>query len=139
MWWKNPNDQPQVDNGFSFDVACQKLIDAGCQKLPYATFGDFDRFIFKHQCNQTKVPYPFKVGHWDFSTTFAKMMGLEHEVKLPIAMKLFGMDFIGVRHNSKDEAYNIARLMAATFNRVRGNNYGQVNTNTTNTTENKPK
>jgi inhibitor of KinA sporulation pathway (predicted exonuclease) len=126
--------QAQVDKGFSLIDACQKLVNAGSQKLPWASFGDFDRFIFKHQCNTNKVPYPFQIGHWDFATIFAKMMGLEHEVKLPIALKLMGLDFIGERHNSRDEVNNIAALMVETFRRVRGN-YATTKITTDRTTE----
>lgn len=89
--------------------------------MPFITYGEFDKKIFKMQCDDMKIQYPFS-SHWDFSQTFAKMMGLEHEVSLPVAMKLVDLEFEGMRHKGRDEAYNIARLMKETFTRIRGKN-----------------
>jgi inhibitor of KinA sporulation pathway (predicted exonuclease) len=117
--------QARVDKGMSFAEACVLLTKKlNSINMPFITYGEFDKKIFKWQCDDMKIQYPFP-SHWDFSQTFAKMMGLEHEVSLPVAMKLMGLEFEGMRHKGRDEAYNIARLMAETFKRIRGNNEKQ--------------
>lgn len=113
--------QEQVDAGISFKEACEHLVKEFSSKTtPWVSWTDYDCKQFQYQCKEMKVDYPFGAGHWDFSTTFAKMMGLEHDVSLTIALKIVGLEFEGARHSDANEAFNIARVMIETFRRVRG-------------------
>lgn len=111
--------QEEVDNGISFKEACQKLIDEmDTQKLPWVSWGDFDKKMLMYQCNDTKTPYIFGAGYWSYGDTFAKLMGLEEEVNLSTAMKLLGLEFVGSKRAS-DQVIGIATLMAECFRKIR--------------------
>lgn len=113
--------QAQVDAGISFREACKILIDdLDSQKIPWVSWGDYDKKQFQYQCDETKTPYPFGAGHWNFKDTYAKMMGMEHDVSLPIALKVMGLEFTGTRHRGADEALNISKIMIESFRRMRG-------------------
>jgi inhibitor of KinA sporulation pathway (predicted exonuclease) len=112
--------QEQVDTGISFREACEILVkEYNSPNIPWVSWGDFDRKIFVWQCDDFKCPYVFGAGHWDISTTFAKMMGLEHDVGLAIALNLIGLEFEGIRHRGADEAKNTARIMISMFGKLR--------------------
>jgi len=116
--------QAQVDAGISFREACGRMVkEFDSQTIPWVSWGDYDCRQFKYQCDDTKTPWPFGAGHWNFKETYAKMMGLEHDVSLTIALRMMGQDFDGAPHRGADEAYNIAKVMIETFRRVRG--YGK--------------
>lgn len=113
--------QEQVDAGVSFEDACKGLIkDMDAQKIPWISWGDFDRRMFMMQCEKFQVNYPFGAGHWNFKETFAKFMGLEHDVGLPIALKLLGIEFIGIHHRPAWDVMNIGRLIQEVMGRARG-------------------
>lgn len=117
--------QEQVDTGISFREACEKLAkEMDSQSIPWVSWGDYDRKQFLWQCEDFKCPYPFGAGHWNFKDTFAKMMGFEHDLSLPIALKFMGLEFTGTCHRGADEANNIAKIMVESFRRLRGS-YGK--------------
>lgn len=120
--------QEDVDEGLVFKEVCKELIEKNdTQKIPWVSWGDYDRRQFLWQCESFKSPYPFGAGHWNFKETFAKMMGLEHDVSLPIALKLLGMEFEGKHHEGSADAINIARVMIECFRRMRGINGKEEN------------
>jgi len=112
--------QDQVDTGISFREACEYLIkEMETRKIPWISWGDYDCKQFKYQCDESKAPYPFGAGHWNFKDTFAKMMGLEHDVGLSVALKMMGLEFTGTPHRGADEAFNIAKVAIESFRRMR--------------------
>ncbi|SRR5258708_322472 len=114
--------QEEVDIGISFKDACQKLIkENDSLKFPYVSYGLYDKKHLEYQCADTKTVYPFSKGmHWNFRDMFARMMGLEHDVSLAIAVKMLGLEFDGVYHRSQFDALNTARVMVECFKRLRG-------------------
>ena len=117
--------QKEVDAGMSFKDACKKLVsESDTQKIPWVSWTDYEPKQFKWQCAAEKVAYPFGAGHWSFSDTFAKTMGLEHDVGLIAALKVMGMQFEGTHHRGRWDALNIAKLMVEYCRRLRGH-YGK--------------
>lgn len=113
--------QELVDTGISFREACKTVEkELHSRDIPWISWGYFDRKMLMMQCEEMKIQYPFGAGHMDLKNKFAIMMGLKNEVRLSTALKMLGMEFIGTRHRSGDEAYNIARVATEMFRRVRG-------------------
>lgn len=118
--------QEQVDAGISFREACKNLIELKTQEIPWVSWGDYDRKQFMWQCDNTKTPYPFGAGHWNFKDTFAKMMGLRKDVSLARALAIMKLEHVGVHHRGADDALNIARVMTECFRRIRGNDEQEI-------------
>lgn len=112
--------QEQVESGISFAQACEFLIEEfDAQSTPWLSWGEYDRKQFHMQCESNKIPYPFGAGYWNFKETYAKMMGLEHDVSLSIALKMMGLEFVGTPHRGTDEVVNICKVMYESFRRIR--------------------
>jgi inhibitor of KinA sporulation pathway (predicted exonuclease) len=103
-----------VASGLSFGDACALLERAyGARERAWASYGDYDRLQFERQCSLEAVRYPFGPSHLNVKTLGALMQGRPSEVGLPDALADFGLDFRGVHHRGFDDAWNVARLLAA--------------------------
>lgn len=112
--------QELVDTGISFREACSKLVnEVKTQELFWVSWGDYDRKHLSWQCEETKTPYPFGGGYWNFKDTFAKMI-CSKNVSIQDALRLLGLEMIGTPHRGADEAFNIARIIQESFRRIRG-------------------
>lgn len=117
--------QEIVDTGVSYKEMCEFLIEKlHTKKIPWISWGGYDRKQIMFQCQSDECPYPFGAGHEDFKQQFAVMMGLKHTVGIVDALKMVGLEYQGTRHRGADESWNIARLMVELYSRVRGN-YGK--------------
>lgn len=112
--------QAQVNQGVSFARACTILQEeyASGQRV-WASYGDYDRRQFYRQCRALKVSYPFGPSHINVKNLFALSRGLSQEVNLVQALKIQGWDLEGTYHRGDDDAWNIARLLAAVLCRAR--------------------
>ena len=105
-----------VASGLAFRDACALLERAyGARDRPWASYGDYDRLQFERQCALEGVRYPFGPSHLNVKTLAALAQGRPGEVGLPDALGDFGLDFRGVHHRGVDDAWNVARLLAATL------------------------
>jgi inhibitor of KinA sporulation pathway (predicted exonuclease) len=103
-----------VASGLLFRDACALLERAyGARERAWASYGDYDRLQFERQCGFEGVRYPFGPSHLNVKTLCALMQGRPSEVALPDALADFGLDFRGTHHRGFDDAWNIARLLAA--------------------------
>ena len=76
----------------------------------WASWGSYDRKIFRRQCRRLGVSYPFGKRHLNLKSAF---MGC-HEGQgrgMTRALELAGMELQGQHHRGHDDAWNIARLL----------------------------
>lgn len=112
--------QAQVNQGVSFARACTILQEeyASGQRV-WASYGDYDRRQFYRQCRAQKVSYPFGPSHINVKNLFALSRALPQEVNLVQALKIQGWELEGTYHRGDDDAWNIARILAAVLCRAR--------------------
>lgn len=104
--------QEQVDGGISFAEACSILANEYASgKRLWASYGDYDRQMFEHQCRLGGVPYPFGKGHINVKSLLAVAGGLHREVGLDRAMQHVGIQFEGTHHRGSDDAWNVAAVL----------------------------
>jgi len=107
-----------TDNGLFFGTALSRLREKwNSDKLPWFSWGDYDRDMFTKQCERTGDPYPFGRTHTNLKFIFAVAEGSQ-EVGVEKALAWSRMEFEGRPHNGGDDAYNIARLLKRTFSKT---------------------
>jgi inhibitor of KinA sporulation pathway (predicted exonuclease) len=103
----------QVAAGLAFPDACAALIGRHATRVrAWASWGDFDRRIFEHQCAREQVPYPFGPTHLNVKHLFATAHHLPHEVGMMEALRRAALPHEGTHHRGADDAWNIALLLA---------------------------
>lgn len=100
--------QSMVDAGLSFADGCQQMKQWG--SIPWASYGDYDRQMFKDQCERTKVPYPFTPQHLNIKILVQALCG-GHRVGMAGALKKLGLTLEGRHHRGGDDALNICRIL----------------------------
>lgn len=112
--------QKDVEGGMDFFYACRHLENYyDSTKLPWCSWGDFDRIMFEEQCNSTKniisgkkgVRYPFGPTHWNMKDMYSLLVKLDREIGMQEALKREGITFDGTPHRGVDDAYNLGRLL----------------------------
>ncbi len=110
--------QRQVEQGVSFFQACLTLRKRFLTRQRiWASYGDYDRRMFKAQCEARRVRYPFNSTHMNIKSLFAVMMGLPREVGLQQAMETMGLPMEGIHHRGDDDAWNAALILARLLKR----------------------
>jgi inhibitor of KinA sporulation pathway (predicted exonuclease) len=110
--------QMQVENGISFTRVCSLLQDEyRSVERVWASYGDYDRQQFEHQCLAMGVVYPFGPGHLNVKTLFALMHQLPHEVGMAEALTMLGVPLEGTHHRGGDDAWNVAGILSALLGR----------------------
>ncbi len=110
--------QAAVDDGFSFREACALLKNRYTVKdRIWASYGEYDRQQFERQCGARGIPYPFGARHLNVKTLFALVHALPAEVGMADALARQGLPLEGTHHRGADDAWNIARLLAALLGR----------------------
>lgn len=75
----------------------------------FASFGDYDKDIFKRNCIQNKVAYPLGRYHLNVKSLFVAKMGFSLGAKK--ACEYMGIKFEGTHHRGSDDSLNIAKLL----------------------------
>ncbi|MBB4160338.1 3'-5' exonuclease [Streptomyces cinereoruber] len=104
--------QAEVDTGLDFAAACRLLAatyEAG--RRPWASWGDYDRKQFTHQCRAAGVPYPFGRWHTNAKAVFTEAYGLSRRPGMAQALEVAGLPLEGRHHRGEDDAWNIAALV----------------------------
>ncbi|MCB8905162.1 MULTISPECIES: 3'-5' exonuclease [unclassified Streptomyces] len=104
--------QAEVDTGLDFAAACRLLAttyEAGLR--PWASWGDYDRKQFTHQCRVTGTPYPFGRHHTNAKAVFTEAYGLPKRPGMARALEIAGLPLEGRHHRGEDDAWNIAALV----------------------------
>ena len=114
--------QSQVDAGMSFEGACNILrTEYQSEHRPWASWGSYDLKMFRTQCEEFDVPYPFSEQHIDLKTVYANLRTKGYRVGMSRAMRNEGVPLQGTHHRGHDDAWNTARLLQKLFV-VHGNN-----------------
>ncbi len=112
--------QAQVDQGVSFAEAVETLRkEYRPADRTWASYGDYDRVQFQRQCDGRGVKYPFGRTHINIKNLVAVSLNLPDEIGLDRAVELFGLPLEGTHHRGDDDAWNIAAVLAALFERTR--------------------
>lgn len=105
--------QEQVEHGLTFSQACWLLRKRyKTRQRVWASYGDYDRRMFKTQCEARQVRYPFNSTHMNVKSLFAVMMKLECEIGLEQAMQTMGIPMEGTHHRGHDDAWNTALILS---------------------------
>lgn len=104
--------QDVVDNGVSFRCACDTLMkEYQSRERTWASYGQYDWFQFRKECEKKHVPYPFSSCHINIKNLFALMNKLGREKGMAKALGMAGIKLEGTHHRGKDDAYNIAKIL----------------------------
>ena len=101
-----------VEDGISFADACRiikKQYDG--QSRAWASYGAYDFKMFKKQCAEMGIGYPFSPSHINVKTLFALKHRLEREAGMDGALKMLDIPLEGTHHRGIDDAKNIAKIM----------------------------
>ncbi|MCI3222680.1 3'-5' exonuclease [Streptomyces sp. NP-1717] len=102
----------EVAGGLSFAEACGVLADRHrTGRLPWASWGDYDRNQFTRQCRRTGTEYPFGHRHTNAKAVFTASYGLRRRPGMAQALKVAGLPLEGRHHRGDDDAWNIAALV----------------------------
>jgi inhibitor of KinA sporulation pathway (predicted exonuclease) len=104
--------QDEVDGGVSFPEACGLLVtEHQADRLPWASWGDYDRKQFLRQCEGRGIAYPFSSEHSNAKARFAELRGLKRRPYMALALEIAGLPQEGRLHSGADDAWNIAGLV----------------------------
>lgn len=105
--------QVQVNQGMSFAEACAEIRKKyKTRGRGWASYGNYDLKMFQKQCQCYEVEYPFGDQHLNVKQLFNVLQGGHKPVGLSQALKKVDLAFEGQPHKGKDDALNIARLLA---------------------------
>jgi len=102
----------------TFPEACRVLREYAGNDL-WASYGDYDRTMFRSQCDRRGVEYPFGSRHLNVKTLAALIMGLSREVGMAAALNIAGLPLKGNHHSAVDDAWNIANLLIHCLEKAR--------------------
>lgn len=103
--------EADLAGGHSLREACQLLRGAhDSTKMPWASWGDFDREQFDRECSLKLVAYPFTRTHFNLKAWFAATRGLRRQMGMARALEMCGLSLEGRHHCGADDAKNIARI-----------------------------
>ncbi|MCX5141356.1 MULTISPECIES: 3'-5' exonuclease [unclassified Streptomyces] len=104
--------QAEVETGLPFADACRLLAaEHAAGARPWASWGDYDRKQFTHQCLATGTPYPFGHRHTNAKIPFTATHGLRKRPGMAQALRFADLPLEGRHHSGADDAWNIAALI----------------------------
>lgn len=107
-----------VADGMTFQEACETLQrQHRASSRSWASWGDYDRRQFEHQCRVQRIPYPFSSRHVNVKTTFAHAFDLNKKPGMHEALAHAGLPLEGRHHRGEDDAWNIAALVVLLMRR----------------------
>jgi inhibitor of KinA sporulation pathway (predicted exonuclease) len=115
--------QEYVDQGTTFQAAMEILRrNYKSQDRVFISWGDYDRNMFRRNCDEYGVKYPFGPRHVNLRNTFTLLHGLESEPGMDQALELLGMKLDGTHHRGVDDARNIGNILLHTVKKFRAAN-----------------
>lgn len=99
-----------LTNADTFANVCEHLkTDYDSKNRSWASFGNYDRHIFKTEADRKGVEYPFSDKHINIKHIFASLRG-EKEVGMAKVLSKIGEPLEGTHHRGHDDAYNTAKI-----------------------------
>ena len=77
----------------------------------WCSYGDYDRSMFRRQCEREKLANPMPTKHLNISHVIEIING-GHRMGMSKALKFLKLPLVGTHHRGKDDAYNIAQILA---------------------------
>lgn len=97
--------------GIEFAQACAILVEEyRARKTLWASWGSFDRKLFRKQCRRMGIGYPFGDKHLNLRKVYGQIDG-HRPVGMSEALDIAGIEFRGRRHRGHDDAWNSALLL----------------------------
>jgi len=101
----------QVSQGVSFQEACailEKEYDS--RNRLWGSWGAYDHKMFRQQCKEWDIRYPFSKKHINIKRIFADQNN-GRRVGMTWALNIADMELQGTHHRGHDDAWNIGRLL----------------------------
>lgn len=112
--------QEQVDQGISFQEACEKLKkEFKSNERTFLSYGDYDRKMFERNCQDYDCKYPFGPRHINIKNILTVLHGLDREPGMDAALKFLGLPLEGTHHRGSDDSFNIAKIFLHTLKKFR--------------------
>lgn len=103
--------QQVEQDGIEFYDACAILFEEYlAHKTLWASWGSFDRKLFRKQCRRMGLSHPFGRKHMNLRKVFGQCNG-HRPVGMIEALGIAGLEFRGRHHRGHDDAWNIALLL----------------------------
>jgi inhibitor of KinA sporulation pathway (predicted exonuclease) len=99
-------------SGVSLEVGFENLIASYSLQRTWASYGNYDRKKMEDDARTLGFRYPMSPRHINVKTLFAVLMDLPKEVGMAEALKLMDIPLVGRHHSGKDDASNIAKILA---------------------------
>ena len=103
--------QERVDKGITYAEASEIIRKYSSKKRTWASFGDYDRYMFEKMSKEFNVLYPFGSKHINVKNLLALKHKLPREVGMPGALDKLKLKLVGRHHNGADDAKNIAEIL----------------------------
>jgi len=117
------------DKGVKYVDAIRTLTEKyDSRKYTMISWGDYDKNMFWKMADLHVTDYPFPPTHINLKYFFGMWIGMTNLIGLKKALDKLGMEFEGVQHCGRDDAYNTARIFVAmldSFKLVRDMSIGE--------------
>jgi inhibitor of KinA sporulation pathway (predicted exonuclease) len=80
-------------------------------KRVWASWGDYDRWMFEADCRRKGLIYPFGRKHINLKTIYAIHNKLRKEIGMEAALTHSNLPLEGKHHCGMDDAWNIGRIL----------------------------
>jgi len=98
--------------GVPLHTAVQILqTEFASNKRVWASWGDYDRWMFEADCRRKGLSYPFNRKHINLKTIYAIHNSLPREVGMSTALTFSMLKLEGTHHIGMDDAWNIGRIL----------------------------
>jgi len=105
--------QDVVDKGIAYPEASELLIrEFKSKKRTWASFGDYDRYMFEKMSKQYDIQYPFGSRHINVKNLAALLRLFDKEYGMLGTLDKLGLIHFGKHHDGLDDAKNIANILS---------------------------
>lgn len=112
--------QEQVDLASGYTTVMEDFIkwmtdfssDNTMDSLIFSSWGHWDKKMFLKESKYHEVDYPFAEPHLNIKQLFKDKMDRQH-ASVNKALRILGMEFIGIPHRALEDVVNIHRILKA--------------------------
>ena len=105
--------QEMIDaEGVYLDEAVNELFqNYGSHLYTWASYGAYDKNMFRQQCKLKNIDYPFSDNHINVKELFREARGIRRSVGMKKALRMLNMNLDGTHHRGIDDAFNTAKIL----------------------------
>jgi inhibitor of KinA sporulation pathway (predicted exonuclease) len=101
-----------LEGGTTFAEGCAAVCEHfDAKSVVWVSWGRYDYRMFREQCEEFGVDYPFSPVHANAKQMFADLHRRRKRVGLARAVTLSGLQMEGTHHRAADDAWNTARVL----------------------------